>query len=89
MGHWRKILKKLKSILLLALVIILTGCGNSNEAEVNTQEETTTNVEEKENSTETTKTDEVVKIGVIGRSKVWDHVKVKWTRKHGTNLILS
>ena len=88
MGHWRKILKKLKGILLLALVIILTGCGNSNEAEVNKQEETTTNVEEKENSTETTKTDEVVKIGVIGSSKVWEHVKVKWTRKHGTNLIL-
>lgn len=27
MGHWRKILKKLKGILFLALVIILTGCG--------------------------------------------------------------
>lgn len=61
---------------------------NSNEAEVNKQEETTTNVEEKENSTETTTTDEFVKIGVIGSSKVWEHVKVKWTRKHGTNLIL-
>lgn len=88
MGHWRKILKKLKGIILLALVTILTGYGNSNEAEVNKQEETTTNVEDKENSTETTTTDEVVKIGVFGSSKVWEHVKVKWTRKHGTNSIL-
>lgn len=77
MGHWRKILKKLKGILLLALVIILTGCGNYNEAEVNKQEETTTNVEERLEATETTKTAEVVKIGVIGSSKVWEHVKVK------------
>ena len=77
MGHWRKILKKLKGILLLALVIILTECGNYNEAEVNKQEETTTNVEERLEATETTKTDEVVKIGVIGSSKVWEHVKVK------------
>lgn len=56
MGHWRKILKKLKGIILLALVIILTGYGNSNEAEVNKQEETTT-------------TDEFVNIGIIGSSK--------------------
>lgn len=42
---------------------------NYNEAEVNKQEETTTNVEEKENSTETTTTDEFVKIRVIGSSK--------------------
>lgn len=80
--------EKIKRYFIISLFIILTGCGNSNEAEVNKQEETTTNEEEKENSTETTKTDEVVKIGVIGSSKVWEHVKVKWTRKRGTNLIL-
>lgn len=37
---------------------------NYNEAEVNKQEETTT-------------TDEFVKIGVVGSSKVWEHIKVK------------
>ena len=47
MGHWRKILKKLKGRILLTLVIILTGYGNYNDAEVNKQEETTTNVEKK------------------------------------------
>lgn len=81
--------EKIKRYFIISLFIFLTGCGNYNEAEVNKQEETTTNVEERLEATETTKTDEVVKIGVIGSSKIWEHVKVKWTRKHRTNLILS
>lgn len=76
-------MKKFKGIILLALLIILTGCGNSNNADANKKvEENTANVETKiDNKT----SDEVIKVGVIGSSKVWDYVKEE-AAKEGINI---
>lgn len=90
-------MKKLNKILIIALSLILfTACGNNNAQTENKTEETKTNevatTENNENkeateSKENTEENKVVKVGIIGESKVWDHIK-KEAAKEGIEVEL-